>query len=103
MKSHTFLDEVNITSEGYLGETMSAKDVSLERIKEERKKLARLYEGYFSGLKKLKFSGNIVMSFPFWSIEENFVYFSEIYEIIEKYGFHITPLLPSHMKLNTMK
>lgn len=103
MKPNGFLDEVSIASEGYLGEMMSAKDISQERVKEERRKLSKLYSGFFSGLKKIDFSGNIVMSFPFWSIHETFIYFSEIYEIIEKYGFEIIPLLPSHMKQNTMK
>ncbi len=97
------LDHTNIVSEGYLGDIMSSRDISLDRIKGERKKLSKIYEGYFLGLKKKKFRGNIVMSFPFWSINEEFTYFSEIYEIIEKSGFMITPLLPSHMKLNTMK
>jgi tRNA G10 N-methylase Trm11 len=97
------LNNSNIVSEWYLWEIMSSRDISLDRIKGERKKLSKIYEGFFLGLKKKKFGGNIVMSFPFWSINEEFTYFSEIYEIIEKSGFSIIPLLPSHMKQNTMK
>lgn len=97
------LNNTIIVSEGYLGDIMSSRDISLDRIKGERKKLSKIYEWFFLWLKKKKFRGNIVMSFPFWSINEEFTYFSEIYEIIEKSGFMIIPLLPSHMKLNTMK
>ncbi|GAB0174209.1 MAG: TRM11 family methyltransferase [Candidatus Altimarinota bacterium] len=103
VKDSSWVSQAVIASEGYLGEIMSSKDINLERVRLERKKLSELYDGFFSGLKKLKFSGNIVMSFPFWNIEDRFVYFSEIYEILEKYGFRTIPLLPSHMKLNTMK
>jgi tRNA G10 N-methylase Trm11 len=92
-----------IVSEGYLGEIMSARDISLDRVKSERAKLAKMYDGFFSGLEKLQFEWNIVMSFPFWNIHDTYSYFSEIYDIIEKYGFRVIPLLPSEMKLNTMK
>ena len=38
------LQNTNIVSEGYLGEVMSSRDISLDRIKTERKKLAKIYE-----------------------------------------------------------
>lgn len=37
-----------IVSEGYLGEIMSARDISLEKVQAERKKLAHLYTKFFS-------------------------------------------------------
>ena len=40
-----------IVTEGYLGEVLNARTITLDRIKEQRRKLARIYEGFFSGLR----------------------------------------------------
>ncbi len=97
------LDYALIVSEGYLWDIMNPRDVSLIRVQEERKKLARIYTGFFQWLKERKFNGTLVMSFPFWSIHGTYSYFTEIYDILEQKWFRIEPLLPSSMKLNTMK
>lgn len=43
------------------------------------------------------------MSFPFWNLHGTYSYFTEIYALIEKHGFHVIPLLPEALKLNTNK
>ena len=67
-----------IISEGYLGEIMEKQSITIDRVKSERMKLMRMYDSFFHGLKNLKFSGDIVMSFPFWDIQGKFSYFTEI-------------------------
>lgn len=81
-----FLNEVDaIVTEWYLWEIMTQNNISLERIEKQRKKLSELYEWFFSGLKKLNFNGNIVISFPFWEMKWKYFYFEEIYDIIKTY------------------
>ena len=48
---------------------MSSRDVSLEKIKDERRKLSAMYADFFRGLRESSYDGVIVMSFPFWSIQ----------------------------------
>ncbi|MDD2693690.1 MAG: hypothetical protein PHY14_02055 [Candidatus Gracilibacteria bacterium] len=92
-----------IVSEGFLGEIMSPRDIGLEKVQAERKKLASMYSDFFRGLADANFRGSIVMSFPFWNIHGTYSYFGEIYEVIEKNGFEVVSLLPWEMKLNTSK
>ncbi len=92
-----------IVSEWYLGEIMSPRDISLEKVQSERKKLASLYNNFFAGLSHADFRSTIVMSFPFWNIHGTYSYFTEIYDIIEKHGFMVDSLLPGEMGLNTRK
>lgn len=82
---------------------MSPRDITLDRVQSERRKLASLYADFFAGLTLTKFRGNIVMSFPFWNIHGVYSYFIEIYDVLEKYGFRVIDLLPGHMHLNTRK
>ncbi|NRH20950.1 hypothetical protein HOO68_02820 [Candidatus Gracilibacteria bacterium] len=92
-----------IVSEGYLGEIMRPHEITLDKAKEERRKLERMYSEFFAGLSKAKFCKSIVMTFPFWNLNGTYSYFIEIYDIIEKNGFEVVSLLPWEMKLNTMK
>ena len=94
---------VVIVSEGYLGEIMHASQITLDKAKEERRKLGRMYDEFFAGLARAKFCNSIVMTFPFWNLNGTYSYFIEIYDIIEKHGFEVVSLLPWEMKLNTMK
>jgi tRNA G10 N-methylase Trm11 len=80
-----------IVSEGYLGEIMQKESITLDRVKEERSKLARMYDGFFAGLKKQNYTGTIVMTFPFWDIRWTQSFFVEIEEIRRKYGFRTLP------------
>ena len=95
--------DIMIVSEGYLGEVMSARDIVLEKVQNERRKLALLYSKFFEWLKNANFSNNIVMTFPFWNIGWSYSYFTEIYDILEKNGFVCISLLPGEMGLNTRK
>ncbi len=91
----------HIVSEGFLWEMMNPRDISLDRVQGERKKLAAMYGDFFAWLRNAKFRGSIVMSFPFWNIRDVYSYFTEIYDIIEKNEFKVVPLLPGDMRLNT--
>lgn len=97
------LENTIIVSEGYLGEIMQKKDITLDRVKSERAKLMRIYDSFFHGLQNLDFDGTIVMTFPFWDIHGTYSYFTEIYDVIEDSGFTIVSLLPPRMELSTRK
>jgi len=104
-----FLHEVKIweqvdtiVSEGYLWEIMTQKNITLERIWEQRKKLRELYMHFFENLTKTGWKGTIVISFPFWNLEWKHVYFEEIYTILEKYVI-ILPLLPEAISAQATK
>ncbi|MCP4524165.1 MAG: hypothetical protein GY828_08155, partial [Candidatus Gracilibacteria bacterium] len=43
-----------IVSEGYLGEVMTKKNISKERILKQRESLTKIYEAFFAGLKKVQ-------------------------------------------------
>jgi len=83
----------SIVTEGYLGEIMTQKNISIERITQQRKKLSELYTHFFENLTKTEWKGTLVMSFPFWSLAGKNIYFEEIYEILAKF-VTIQPLLP---------
>ncbi|MDD2486775.1 MAG: DNA methyltransferase [Candidatus Gracilibacteria bacterium] len=102
-KTNKKLDGLNIVTEGYLGDIMTKGHVTLERIDIQCKNLAILYEGFFSGLRKTDFSGNIVISFPFWEFKGKFYYFTEVYGIMERYGFKPQKLLPENIEFKTTK
>lgn len=93
-----FLNEVDaIVTEWYLWEIMTKNNISMERIEKQRIKLSDLYEWFFSGLEKLHFKWNIVISFPFWDMKWKFLYFEEIYDIITKYC-EVEKLLPENIE-----
>ncbi|MFA5916605.1 MAG: hypothetical protein WC850_00035 [Candidatus Gracilibacteria bacterium] len=82
LKNHTI---GAIVTEGYLGEIFGRLSINLEKVEKQRIILAQIYEKFFFGLKRIGFSGNIVISFPFWEIKGKYNYFEEIYEIINEY------------------
>lgn len=90
-----------IVSEGFLGEIVTKKSFSKEKIQAIRNDLKVLYSGFFNGLKCRSFDGKIIMSFPFWKQGETCIYFREIYEIIRENGFEIVPMIPEEYNLNT--
>lgn len=93
-----FLSEIDaIVTEWYLWEIMTKNNISMERIEKQRIKLSDLYEWFFSGLKRLHFKWNIVISFPFWDMKWKFLYFEEIYDIITKYC-EVEKLLPENIE-----
>ena len=87
----------SIISEGYLWEVMTKKNISLDRIEKQRESLKSLYEKFFEWLKKVKYQWNIVICFPFWEIKWKYVYFSEIYDILDKYC-EVEGLFPKDFK-----
>ncbi len=96
------IGNANIVSEGYLGEIMHQWSISLDKVKIERSKLRNMYDGFFGGLCGMDFSGNIVMTFPFWDIHGTMSFFTEIYDVIGRHGFEILPLLPVDTMRTTM-
>jgi tRNA G10 N-methylase Trm11 len=94
--------EITIVTEWYLWEVMTQKNISIERIEKQKKSLIELYKWFFSWLSERKFSGNIIISFPFWEIKGKCFYFNEIYEILAIYC-SIEKLLPNHFETKTTK
>ena len=82
---------------------MRPHEATLDRVREERRKLERMYDAFFGGLARARFTSSIVMTFPFWNLNGTYSYFLEIYDILDKYGFSVESLLPWEMKLNTTK
>lgn len=74
-----------IVTEGYLGEIMTKKNIAVDRIEKQRESLEKIYSAFFENLSKINYSGNIVISFPFWEIRWKYFYFEEIYKILAKY------------------
>jgi len=91
-----------IVTEWFLWEIMTKKNISHERIDIQRNNLSKLYEKCFSGLQSAWFDGNIVISFPFWEIDKKYFYFTEIYEILEKYC-EIQSIFPENIDLSPTK
>jgi len=101
----SFWDEIkdwNIVTEWYLWEIMTQKNISYDRIQKQRDSLQKIYEWFFSSFKKWDFSGNIVISFPFWDLKWKYVFFKEIYEILDKYC-NIIPLFPKEFDFSETK
>lgn len=91
-----------IVSEWYLWEVMTQKNISKDRILEQRKGLEKLYIPFFENLKKWWFSWNIVISFPFWEVKGNYYYFEEIYSILEE-KCEILPFFSENLNLKSTK
>lgn len=89
---------LNIVTEWFLWEIMTKKNISTTRIWVQRKNLRKLYEKFFAWLKQIHFSWNIVISFPFWELEKKYLYFEEIYEILNNYC-EVKPLFPTSIDL----
>lgn len=93
----------SIVTEWYLWEVMTQKNISRERINSQRWTLLDIYNWFFNWLKELNYKWIIVISFPFWEIKWLYIFFDEIYELLEDIC-EIQPLLPDWFKnLNTKK
>lgn len=75
----------SIVTEWYLWEIFWKHSIDIDKVKNQRLILANIYTSFFSWLKKVWFSWNIVISFPFWEIKWKYNYFEEIYDILNKY------------------
>lgn len=87
-----------IVTEWYLWELFTHRDITFEKVTDERKKLALLYKDFFSGLSRVRFKWTIVISFPFWDIHGKNIYFFEVYDIIKRYC-NIEKLLPTGLTI----
>ncbi|MDD2516202.1 MAG: hypothetical protein PHF46_01660 [Candidatus Gracilibacteria bacterium] len=94
---------LNIVTEGYLGQVFSQRNISLDLIKEERLNLIKIYKGFFEGLQKASFKGNIVISFPFWEMRGTYIYFEEIYDLLKIKKIKIHKLLPEACEFKETK
>lgn len=93
-----FLSQIDaIVTEWYLWEIMTQNNISVERIDKQKQKLSDLYEWFFSWLQRKNYQWKIVISFPFWEIKWKFLYFEEIYDIINKYC-KVEKLLPENIE-----
>ena len=92
----------SIVTEWYLWEVMTKKNISLDRINKQKDSLAQLYERFFEWLKKIKYKWNLVICFPFWELKSQYVYFTDIYDIINKYC-KIEKIFPEWCELEVSK
>ncbi len=92
----------SIVSEWFLWEVMTQKNINFDRINIQKKNLSKLYEKFFSWLRQVWFSGNIVISFPFWDVKWKYIFFEEVYDILNKYC-DILPLFPSEFDFKETK
>ncbi|MBP8016968.1 hypothetical protein KAZ01_03075, partial [Candidatus Gracilibacteria bacterium] len=93
----------SIVTEGLLGEVMTKGNITIEKIEKQRYILKNLYEKFFTGLKKIGFKGNIVISFPFWDLNGKYLYLKEIYEIFRILEIKIQKLLPDGIEFKETK
>ena len=84
---HMNITTTAIVSEGYLGDVLNARTITSDKIQEQCRKLARIYDGMFRDLRTIGFRGAIVICFPFWDLKGKNVFFADILPIIERYGF----------------
>jgi len=101
----TFWNDVKdwiIVTEWFLWEVMTKKNISKERIWDQKESLIKLYSAFFENLKKWWFSWTIVICFPFWEIRWKYYYFEEVYSIIEKYC-EILPYFPQNLDIKSTK
>lgn len=75
----------SIVTEWYLWEVMTQNNISLDRIDKQKKSLLELYDRFFLWLKKIKYNWNIVICFPFWEVKWKYIYFNEIYDLVNIY------------------
>ena len=92
----------SIITEWFLWEVMTQKNINMDRIDIQINNLSKLYDKFFSWLKEVDFKWNIVISFPFWDVKGKYVFFEEIYTILDKYC-KIIPLFPSEFDFKETK
>lgn len=90
----------SIVTEWYLWEVMTQKNISIDRIEKQKESLKSIYEKFFLNLKKINYSWNIVICFPFWEINWKHNYFDEIYNIVNE-NCIIQKLFPKELELTT--
>lgn len=96
-------DVTHIVTEGYLGSIFSQETISKDKVVAEKKNLVSIYESMFRGLWSAKFSGTIVITIPCWDVRKEFVYFNEFYDLVNKIGFKIDPLLSNRKEIQPTK
>lgn len=72
---------------------MGVKTITPDKIAEQCRKLARIYDGMFRDLRTIGFRGTIVICFPFWDNRGKDVFFEDIIAILDRYGFERKELL----------
>ena len=90
---HMNMKTTSIVTEGYLGDVMGTKTVTPDKIAEQCRKLARIYDSMFRDLRTIAFRGTIVICFPFWDNRGKDVFFEDIISIIDRYGFERKELI----------
>lgn len=91
-----------IVSEWYLGEIMTKKNIAIDRIEKQRESLVKIYSAFFENLSKIKYSGTVVISFPFWDFKGKYIFFTEVYEALEQYC-EVQALFPANFDIQTTK
>lgn len=91
-----------IVTEWYLWEIMTQKNISIDRINKQKESLISIYEKFFENLKKINYTWNIVICFPFWEISWKYIYFEEIYKTLSLLC-DIQPLFPTSFENITTK
>ena len=81
---------------------MTQKNISIDRINKQKESLISIYEKFFENLKKINYTWNIVICFPFWEISWKYIYFEEIYKTLSILC-DIQPLFPSNFENITTK
>ncbi len=91
-----------IVTEWYLWEIMTVKNISIDRINKQKESLISIYEKFFENLKKINYTWNIVICFPFWEISWKYIYFEEVYKTLSLLC-DIQPLFPTQFENITTK
>lgn len=91
-----------IVTEWYLWEIMTQKNISVERIEKQKESLLSIYDKFFLNLKNIDYKWNLVVCFPFWEINSKYIYFEEVYKIINEFC-DIQKLFPDNFENITTK
>jgi len=75
--------------------------VTPDKITEQCRKLARIYDGMFRELRTIGFRGTIILCFPFWDNRGKDIFFDDIIAIIDRYGFKRKELLGENIPFRT--
>lgn len=94
---------ISIVSEWYLGSVMTKWHMTLDKIKEERAQIIRIYKWFFGDLSRINYKWEIVLCFPFWQLMWKYVYFNEIYKLIKDSWFVAKKLLPDWIEFSESK
>jgi hypothetical protein len=64
---------------------MTQKNISIDRINKQKESLAELYDRFFTWLKQINYNWNLVICFPYWEMKWKIIFFTEIYDVLNKY------------------